>query len=150
MDNQHNCTAVARSSKGKKTTKLSMHLLVHFYHCSIKSRQTYCITAWCAKCSAADKKALQHFELHSLYEKCHTNTVLFIIMIIAVLLLLLLLSAEDIIGHSLFSLNENFRSPCLLRSSNILRDTTHPSHHFFTLSPSWRCYMQLRPTPLND
>lgn len=98
-----------------KKTNLSGELLVSFYHCSVESVLTYCITAWYANCSAADRRALQRV----------INTV------------------QKIIGLPLPSLQDTFREG-LSRANSILKDTTHPYQHLFSLLPSGRRYRALK------
>src|SRR4029434_5543016 len=85
-------------------------------HHSVKSVLTYCMSAWYSCCTAADKSALQR----------DINT------------------AQKITACSLPSLESIARSRYLSRANNILKDSSHPGHHLFTLLPSGRRYRSMR------
>ena len=78
-----------------------------FYRTTIESVLTYCISAWYSGCTAADKRALQRV----------INT------------------AQKITGCSLPSLEFIVRSRYFGRANNIMKDSSHPGHHPFTLLP---------------
>ncbi|KAI5085176.1 gastrula zinc finger protein XlCGF28.1-like, partial [Silurus meridionalis] len=42
-----------------KKNQLSSDILVNFYHCTIESILTSCVTVWYGSCSVAERKALQ-------------------------------------------------------------------------------------------
>ncbi len=91
---------------------LNGKLLVNFYHCSIESVLTYCITVWHARSSEVDKRGLQ----------------------------MIIKAAERITGSPLPSLKDLYNSQVLNNVKNILKDSTHPSFHLFQLLPSGRRY----------
>lgn len=62
-------------------------------------------------CTAADRKALQR----------------------------VVKSVQQISGTQLPSVEDIYRTQCLKRATNISRNSSHPSHHLFTLLPSRRC-----------
>ncbi len=99
-----------------KKNNLTADLLKTFFHCSIESILTYCITAWYTNCTDNDRKSLKQV----------TKT------------------AENIIGLPLPSLDDIFQTRCLRRANSTLQDTTHPSHHLFTLLPSGRRFRAFR------
>ena len=80
-----------------------MWLLAAFYH-SVLESITYCLTVWDASCSAADKKALQCHQHHT--KKNHWLP---------------------------FSLQETAHTRYLSRAKKIVKDSSHPGHHFFDL-----------------
>src|SRR4029434_7895584 len=90
--------------------------MVAFYRTTIESVLTYCISAWYSGCTAADKRALQRV----------INT------------------AQKFTGCSLPSLKSIARSRYLSRANNILKDSSHPGHHLFTLLLSGRRYRSFR------
>src|SRR4029434_2467697 len=51
---------------------------------------------------------------------------------------------QKITGCSLPSLESIARSRYLSRANNILKDSSHPGHHLFTLLPSGRRYRSFR------
>ena len=99
-----------------RKNNLECKLMVAFYRTTIESVLTYCISAWYSGCTAADKRALQRV----------INT------------------AQKITGCSLPSLESIARSRYLSRANNILKDSSHPGHHLFTLLPSGRRYRSFR------
>lgn len=98
-----------------KKNNLSAELLRAFYLCSIQSVLTYCITSWYVNGTEADRKSLRR----------------------------VIRTSEKIIGLSLPSLEDIFRTRCLRSTTNILKDETHPCHHLFSLLPSGRRYRAL-------
>ncbi|KAK5892697.1 hypothetical protein CesoFtcFv8_013051 [Champsocephalus esox] len=118
-----NTTAVIKKAQQRlyflrllRKNHLNQKLLVTFYRSTVESVLTYCISAWYAGCSAADRKALQRV----------INT------------------AQRIIGCPLPSLEDITRSRCLRRTSSILKDSSHPARHLFDLLPSGRRYRSLK------
>ncbi|KAF7644919.1 hypothetical protein LDENG_00213430 [Lucifuga dentata] len=99
-----------------RKNKLDQRLLVTFYRSTIESVITYCISAWYAGSSAADRKALQRV----------INT------------------AQKIVGCPLPSLEEIAGSRCLRRSTAILKDPSHPAHHLFERMPSGKRYRSMK------
>uniref|UniRef100_A0A3P9MQB6 Reverse transcriptase domain-containing protein n=1 Tax=Oryzias latipes TaxID=8090 RepID=A0A3P9MQB6_ORYLA len=95
-----------------RRNNLDKKLLVTFYRATIESILTYCITAWYAGCSAADRKALQRV----------INT------------------AQKITGSPLPSLEDIASSRYTSRARQIIKDSHHPNHHLFQLLPSGRRY----------
>ena len=95
-----------------RRNNLEEKLLVLFYRATIESILVYCITAWYAGCSAADRRALQRV----------INT------------------AQKITGCSLPSLEDIASSRYHSRAVSIIKDTSHPSNHLFDLLPSGRRY----------
>ena len=91
-----------------RKNRLSQHLLVSFYRCSIESILTYCAGVWFQSCTAAERKALQR----------------------------VVNSAQKIIGCPLPSLTELYNSRCLKKANNILEDPSHPGHCHFQLMRS--------------
>lgn len=113
MDNQLQCfgekgSTVVLLSKDSQKSNLSVKLLVPFELSSAESALTYCITVWCANCSAADRGAPQT----------------------------VINSAQKIIGLPLPSLEDILRSRCLRRASSVLKDAAHPRHHLPSRPPS--------------
>ena len=114
-----NTTAVVKKAQQRlhflrvlRRHNLEEKLLVTFYRATIESILAYCITAWYAGCSAADRRALQRV----------INT------------------AQKITGCSLPSLEDIASSGYLSRAGNIIKDSFHPSNHLFDLLPSGRRY----------
>ena len=112
-----NTTAVVKKAQQRlhflrvlRRNNLEEKLLVLFYRATIESTLSYCITAWYAGCSAADKRALQRV----------INT------------------AQKITGCSLLTLEDIASSRYLSRATAILTDNSHPSNHLFDLLPSGR------------
>uniref|UniRef100_A0A3P9ISK5 Reverse transcriptase domain-containing protein n=1 Tax=Oryzias latipes TaxID=8090 RepID=A0A3P9ISK5_ORYLA len=95
-----------------RRNNLDKKLLVTFYRATIESILTYCITAWYAGCSAADRKALQRV----------INT------------------AQKITGSPLPSLEDIASSRYTSRARQIIKGSHHPNHHLFQLLPSGRRY----------
>uniref|UniRef100_A0AAX7TU86 Alkylated DNA repair protein AlkB homologue 8 N-terminal domain-containing protein n=1 Tax=Astatotilapia calliptera TaxID=8154 RepID=A0AAX7TU86_ASTCA len=95
---------------------LSSDILVNFYHCTIESILTNCITVWYGNCSASDRKALQR----------------------------VVKTAQRIPGAQLPAINDIYRKRCLKRPGKIIKDPSHPSHGLFILLPSGRRYRSLR------
>ncbi|KAF7657317.1 hypothetical protein LDENG_00028710, partial [Lucifuga dentata] len=91
-------------------------LLVSFYHCSIESILTYCISVWFASCTAAERKALQR----------------------------VITTSQKIIGCPLSSLEDLYSSSCLKKAQSIIKDPFHPGHSLFELLPSGRCFRTLK------
>ncbi len=91
---------------------MDRRLLIRFYHATVESLLTYCITVWYAGCSAADKKTLQG----------------------------VVRTAEKIIGCQLPPLEDVASTRYLSRAQNITRDCTHPGHGLFELLQSGRHY----------
>ena len=114
-----NTTAVVKKAQQRlhflrvlRRHNLEEKLLVTFYRATIESILAYCITAWYAGCSAADRRALQRV----------INT------------------AQKITGCSLPSLEDIASSRYLSRAGNIIKDSFHPSNYLFDLLPSGRRY----------
>lgn len=99
-----------------KKTNISAKLIESFYHCTLESILTYCITSWYGNCSVADRAALQRV----------INTV------------------GKIIGLSLPRLEDIYKARCCSRACRIIKYRTHPLHHLFTLVPSGRQYRALK------
>ncbi|KAI3364792.1 hypothetical protein L3Q82_000987 [Scortum barcoo] len=95
---------------------LSSDILVNFYHCTIESILTSCITVWYGSCSAADRKALQR----------------------------VVKAAQRIAGAPLPSIEDIYRKRCLKRAGKIIKDSSHPAHRLFTLLPSGKRYRSAR------
>ena len=95
---------------------ITQRLLVSFYRCSIESILTYCICVWYTSATAAQRKKLQRV----------INT------------------AQTIVGCPLPTLEELYRSRCLKKTQNILKDTSHPGHPLFELLPSGRRYRVIK------
>lgn len=89
-------------------------LLWSFIRCSVECMLPYGILVWLVSCTKAERKVLQNV----------INT------------------AQDIISTHL-SLDDIYRSRCLQHAKNIIKDSSHPSKHLFTLLPSGRSYMAL-------
>lgn len=114
-----NTTAIVKRARQRlhflrvlRRNNMDRRLLIRFYHATVESVLTYCITVWYAGCSAADKRRLQG----------------------------VVRTAEKIIGCQLPSL-EDVASTCYLgRAQNIIRDRSHPGHGLFELLPSGRRY----------
>lgn len=51
---------------------------------------------------------------------------------------------QKIIGLPLPALDHIFKTRCRCKTSNILKDDTHPSHLLFSLLPSGRCYRTIK------
>ncbi|KAK0134550.1 hypothetical protein N1851_029819 [Merluccius polli] len=114
IDFRHNCTALAPLHlNGDCVERVSSF---KFLGSVIESILTFCITAWYAGCSAADRKALQR----------------------------VIGSAQKIIGCPLPSLEELAESRCLNSNRSIFKDSAHPAHHLFNLLPSGRRFRTLR------
>src|SRR4029434_3393846 len=88
-----------------RKNNLECNLLVAFYHSTIASVLAFCISVWYSGCTGAAKRALQRI----------INT------------------AQKITGCSLPSLEVIARSRYLDRANNIMKDSSHPGHHLFTL-----------------
>ncbi len=86
-----------------RQNRLEQKLLVSFYCSAIESVLTYCITAWYARSSAADRRTLQR----------------------------VIDTAQKIIGCPLPSLAVISNSRCLSRTRAILKDSFHPAHHLY-------------------
>uniref|UniRef100_A0A669BIH3 Reverse transcriptase domain-containing protein n=1 Tax=Oreochromis niloticus TaxID=8128 RepID=A0A669BIH3_ORENI len=99
-----------------RKSHLSSDILVNFYHCTIESILTNCITVWYGNCSASDRKALQR----------------------------VVKTAQRIAGAPLPAIKDIYRKQCLKRAGKIIKDPSHPSHGLFTLLPSGRRYRSLR------
>ncbi|KAL0168115.1 hypothetical protein M9458_036337 [Cirrhinus mrigala] len=99
-----------------KRASLPPPILTTFYTGTIESVLTSCITVWYGNCSAADRKTLQRT----------VNT------------------AAKIIGTPLPSLLDIFLARCSGKTTSIVKDPTHPSHHLLQLLPSGRCYRSIR------
>ncbi|KAJ7335161.1 hypothetical protein JRQ81_013102, partial [Phrynocephalus forsythii] len=95
---------------------LSQHLLLSYYHSTIESVLTYGMLSCYASSSVVDKKALQR----------------------------IIKIAQNVTGLQLPTLDDIFTSPCLRKSHNILRDSSHPAHNFFELLPSGRSYRTVK------
>lgn len=118
-----NTTAVVKRAQQRlhflrvlRRNNLEERLLVTFYRATIESIMAYCVTAWYAGCSAADRRALQRV----------INT------------------AQRITGCSLPSLEDIASSRYLSRAGNIIKDSSHPGNHMFDLLPSGRRYRSHR------
>ena len=98
-----------------RKNNLECNLMVAFCRTTIESILTYCISAWYFGFTAADNRALQR-----------VNT------------------GQKITGCSLPSLECIARSRYLDRANNILKDSSHPGHHLFTLLPSGSWYRSSR------
>ncbi|XP_071353023.1 uncharacterized protein [Trachinotus anak] len=114
-----NTSAVERKAQQRlhflrvlRRNNLEERLLVTFYRATIESILAYCITAWYAGCSAADRRALQR----------------------------VVCTAQKITGCSLPSLEDIANSRYLSRAGNIIKDPSHPCNHLFDLLPSGRRY----------
>ncbi|XP_056586110.1 uncharacterized protein LOC130407337 isoform X2 [Triplophysa dalaica] len=99
-----------------KKNKLSSTILVNFYHCTIESILTNCVTVWYGNCSVAERKALQR----------------------------VVKTAQRITGTTLSSIEDIQKKRCLHRARSILKDSSHPAHRLFTLLPSGRRFRCLR------
>lgn len=99
-----------------RKNNLDMKLLMSFYRSTIESLLTYCITVWHSSCTEADRKWCQS----------------------------VVKAAQRIIGCPLPSLSEIYNSRCLSRAKKILKDSTHPSFHLFSMLPSGRRYRSIR------
>lgn len=95
---------------------LSQQLLISFYRCSVESVLTYNILVWYSSSSVAEKKALQR----------------------------VIKTAQKIINTQLPSLEDIYISRCLQKTTNILKDYSHPANHLFELLPSGRRYRTLK------
>ncbi len=95
-----------------RRNNMDRRLLIRFYHATVESVLTYCITVWYAGCSAADKRILQG----------------------------VVRTAEKIIGFQLPSLEDVASTRYLSRAQNIIQDCSHPGHGLFELLPSGRRY----------
>uniref|UniRef100_A0A8C5AV64 Reverse transcriptase domain-containing protein n=1 Tax=Gadus morhua TaxID=8049 RepID=A0A8C5AV64_GADMO len=118
-----NTTAIKKKAQQRlhflrilRKNHLERKLLVSFYRSTIESVLTYCITAWYAGSSAADRTALQR----------------------------VIGTAQMITGCPLPSLEELASSRCRNRTSAILKDAAHPAHHLFDLLPSGRRYRSMK------
>lgn len=114
-----NTTAVVKKAQQRlhflrvlRRNHLEEKLLVTFYRATIDSILTYCITAWYAGWSAADKSALQR----------------------------VIDMAQKIIGCSLPCLDDIANSRYLSRAANIIKDSSHPNNQLLDLLPSGRRY----------
>jgi len=96
-----------------KRNHLEGKLVVAFYRSTIASVLTYCITAWYANCTVAERKNLQRV----------INT------------------AQHITGCPLLSLEDIASTRCVRRARVITTDPSHQGQHLFTLMPSGRRYM---------
>lgn len=56
-------------------------------------------------------------------------------------------SAQKITSSQLPSLEDIYRTRCLSRARNVIKDSSHPNNHFFTLLPSGKHYQSLKRTP---
>jgi len=90
--------------------------MLSFYRGAIESILSSCITRWFRSCTASDRKTLQRI----------VNT------------------AERIIGASLPSLLDLYKTRLTRRALSIVSDPTHPSTCLFTLLPSGRRFHSLR------
>jgi len=95
--------------------RLEQKLLVTFYRTTIESVLMYCITAWFAGSSAANRKVLQG----------------------------VINMAQTIIGCPLPHLEEIATSHCLAQVKAILSDPSHPTYHLFDLLSSGRRYKSI-------
>src|SRR4029434_5360094 len=95
-----------------RKNNLECNLLMAFYRSTIESVLANCISVWYSGCTAADKRAIQR----------------------------IISTAQKITGCSLPSLVNIAHSRYLGRANNIMKDTSHPGHHLFTLLPSGRWY----------
>ena len=91
---------------------LNPNLLLTFYHSSIESLLTYCITVWYGSCTAADRERLHR----------------------------VIKAAQKIIGCPLPSLMDIYTTRCLSRATAIIKDSSHPASALFDLLPSGRRY----------
>ncbi|KAF0025100.1 hypothetical protein F2P81_021981 [Scophthalmus maximus] len=90
--------------------------LTTFYRGAIESVLTSCLSVWYGSCSAADQKALQR----------------------------VVRTAEKIIRSPQSAIQDLHASRCRKRSTNIIKDPTHPAHKLFTLLPSGKRYRSMR------
>uniref|UniRef100_A0A3B5QGF3 Reverse transcriptase domain-containing protein n=1 Tax=Xiphophorus maculatus TaxID=8083 RepID=A0A3B5QGF3_XIPMA len=95
---------------------LSSEILTNFFHCTIESILTNCITAWYGNCSVSDRQALQR----------------------------VVKTAQYIARAPLPAIKDIYRKQCLKRAGKITKDSTHPAHTLFSLLPSGRRYRSLR------
>ena len=91
-------------------------ILTNFYHCTIESILTGGITTWYGNSTAQDRKALQR----------------------------VIRSAQRITRTELPSIQDIYSQRCRRKAKRIVSDSSHPSHHLFTLLPSGRRYKSLR------
>ncbi len=99
-----------------RKTNLSQQLLVSFYHCSVGSILSHGILMWYAGCTMAEKKALQRG----------------------------INSAQKITGAQLLSLADIYSTRCIRLARSIIKDSSHPGNHLFTLLPSGRRFRSLK------
>ncbi|KAK1794392.1 hypothetical protein P4O66_011272 [Electrophorus voltai] len=85
-------------------------ILTTFYRGTIESILSSCIITWFGNCTVFDRKTLQR----------------------------IVRTAEKIIGVSLPSITNIYITRCIRKTTNIVKDPTHPSHELFTLLPSGR------------
>jgi hypothetical protein len=95
-----------------KKNNMKEKLLETFYHSTVESLLTYCITVWYGSCTEAERKRIQQ----------------------------IINSAQRIIGCPLPSLKDLYNSRCLSRAQNIEKDHSHPGSYLFNLLPSGRRY----------
>ncbi len=77
---------------------------------------SYGISLWFARCTAAERKALQRV----------INT------------------AQNVIGCPLLCLEDIYKTRCLRRAHSITRDSSHPGHHLLELLPSGRRFKTIK------
>ena len=95
-----------------RKNNLDTKLLLAFYHSSVESVLTYCLSVWYAGSTAKDRKAVHRV----------INT------------------AQKIIGCPLPSLENISTSCCLRKIKAITGDPSHPAYPLFDLLPSGRRY----------
>lgn len=90
--------------------------LTTFYRGAIESILTSSLSVWYGSCSAADQKALQR----------------------------VVRTAEKITRSPQPAIQDLYPSRCRKRTTNIIKDTTHPAHKLFTPLPSGKRYRSMR------
>ena len=91
---------------------LSKHILIRFYRAIIESIITFSITVWYGNATQKDRISLERIAK----------------------------TASRIIGCEVPSDDSVYAGRLVRRSDTIIKDTTHPAHHFYELLPSGKCF----------
>ncbi len=95
-----------------KKAKVPSQLLVNFYRSIIESIFCHCITVWYTSCTIQNRRDLAR----------------------------IVKSAQRIVGTKLPDLDNIYASRLYRKASNIIKDSTHPSHRLFESLPSGQRY----------
>ncbi len=91
---------------------MSPQILHNFYRCTVESVLTCCLAVWFGNSTTHDRKALQR----------------------------VIKLAWEVTGTDLPSLQDIYNKRICKWACNIIKDTTHPIHNFFTLMKSGKWY----------